>query len=92
MTTKELLAMTEDSVISLEATIRNEVKRIADYTQILTQLGPEDPLRSQFEGLLEQEKERLQKSQHSLENLGRIHTTVLETLRKLEAKAAMGRG
>jgi hypothetical protein len=84
MTPKEILAMTEDSLISLQVAIRDETKRIADYEQILMQFGPGDPRRSQLEDWLKQEQERLKQSQALLAELVQVRIAATEALEKAE--------
>jgi hypothetical protein len=84
MTPKQILAVTEDFLIALQVAIRGEAKRIADYEQILRQLGPGDPRRSQAEDWIKQEQERLKQSQALLAELVQVRTAATEALEKGE--------
>ncbi len=82
MTPKEVLAMTEDSLVSLQVTIRDEARLIAGYEQSLAELAPGDSRHFAVEALLKRERQRLQESQASLEGLVKVRTAAIEKLEK----------
>ena len=84
MTPREILASTDGSIVSLQVTIRDLAKRIADYDQSLAGLDPADSRRPAIEALRKTEWQRLEESQALLGQLVKARTQLQEAIEKIE--------
>ncbi|HEV8713509.1 MAG TPA: hypothetical protein VGX03_11870 [Candidatus Binatia bacterium] len=84
MTPQEALASTDGSIVSLQVTIRDLAKRVADWERSLVGLEPSDPEWPAIEAERALEQRHLEERQALLGRLVEARARIQESIEKAE--------